>query len=306
MPEDAMLPSVRARGLAGTGRVALYEWSPPEQYDPADPDVWYETNPALGIRISEEFLRSQYEAFAEAGAVGKFCTEHLGAWPDDGGANWGVISAEDWAAAADPDAELGRRPAFCLEMSPDRAWSAICAAWWRPDGLRQVEVIDLRAGVGWLPGRVAELRRAKPCAWLVARDSPASSEVAWMEKSPHRIEVQRIAVPDHIAGAGMLFDGVAGALPDRPEVPTPRTVRHSGQPDLDRAVASALKRPPEDRAWSWDRAAAGAYLLIGVTGALFGLATYGRRPRPPSTARTAPVVTGREAKEFAGAGRLGI
>jgi hypothetical protein len=58
MPEDAMLPSVRARGLKGGDRIAMYEWSPPKGFDRTDPDVWYDCNPALGIRIKPWFLQA--------------------------------------------------------------------------------------------------------------------------------------------------------------------------------------------------------------------------------------------------------
>ncbi len=304
MPEDAMLPSVRARGRAGTGRVALYEWSPPPGHDPADRDLWYACNPALGIRISEEFLETQHEAFKAAGAVHKFSTEHLGAWPPEGDEQWRVIPATAWLATADAlHPERGSaKPAFCIEMSPDREWVAICAAWWRPDGLRQVKVIDHRPGVGWLPERVAELKRHRPWAWLIARDSPAGSEVTWMEQ--RRIEVERIGAPDAVAGAGMLYDGVAGALPDRPGVPSPRTVRHAGQDQVDKAMAVAEKRPPEDKAWSFDRARPGAYLLKGFEGALWGLAKFGRQRVAPGAAPAGP---GQPRNELVRPGnRLGI
>lgn len=190
--------------------------------------------------------------------------------------DWQVIPRSDWTLAGDPTTEREGRPAFCLEMAPDRSWAAIAVAWLRPDGLRQVEVIDHRPGTGWIRNRVTELHeRHDPCAWVIARDSPASSEVATLEALG--IEVVRISNPDAIAGAGMVYDGIAGEIVDGD--PTPRTLRHGGQAQLDTAVAKATKRPPGEKAWAWDRARPYAYLLIAATGAVWALAT--QRPEPP-------------------------
>lgn len=200
---------------------------------------------------------------------------------------WQVIPESDWVLGVDDSPtrlERDGRPAFCLEMSPDRSWAAICAAWRRPDGLRQMEVIDHRSGTGWIPRRVAELNeRHDPVAWVIPRDSPAGSEVAMLKHLG--IEAVRMSQPDLAAGAGMVYDGIAGRdagdedpVIDAEPVPTPRTLRHAGQDQVDAAVRAAVKRPPGEKAWTWDRARPFAYLLIGCTGAVWGLAT--QHPEP--------------------------
>jgi hypothetical protein len=264
--------------------LGLFEWSAPDDVrctctrpdgEPhradcrlMDRQVWAVANPSLGYSINEEALASALATDPEP----IFRTECLCQRVSTLTPQWQVISQSDWIVAADPTEDRGDgRPAFCIELSPDRSWAAICAAWMRSDGLRQVEVLDHREGTGWIPGRVLALHEHGPCAWVVPRDSPASSEVASLEAAG--IEVTRMSGPDSVAGAGMLYDGIAGRLPDDPDAPSPRTVRHSGQDQVAQAVAAAAKRPPEGRAWHWDRARPGAYLLIGLTGALWGLAT---------------------------------
>src|SRR5690606_4833072 len=96
MPDDAMMPSVRRRGHEGGDRIALWEWSPPDEYDRNDPDVWAACNPALGVRIQPWFLAKQLANFTAAGKPEKFDTEHLGVWPSDAGARWQVITEQDW------------------------------------------------------------------------------------------------------------------------------------------------------------------------------------------------------------------
>lgn len=280
--------------------VVWLEWGVERGTDVTQPHAWAQANPAYNIRISERTCRDELDALGRE----EFGVERCGMWPAMDGEQWLVIGQGDWDAAADADPPpRGRaRPAIAVEMSPDRAWVAIWVAWWRPDGLRQVELIDYRPGTGWLPDRLSELKRHRPCAWLVARESPASSEVTWMERS--RYEVERLAAPDLVAAAGMVFDGIAGELPDRDGVPSPRTLRHCGQEPVDAAMASALKRPPEDRAWSFDPTRPGAYLLRGMSAAVWGLAKFGRKRTPPATAPR-PQPPAEAALSYAGS-RLGI
>lgn len=276
-----VLMSVRAQVLHAlskglTSEVAWLEWGAERDADVTDPRTWAQANPAYGIRITERGCRDELAALGAA----EFGVERCGIWPVMGEAQWLVISEADWTAAGDPTTDRGDgRPAFCLEMSPDRSWAAICGAWVRPDGLRQVEVLDLHEGTGWLAGRIAALNEHRPCAWVIARDSPAGSEVAAMEKAG--IEVVRMSGPDANAGSGMLYDGIAGTLPDDPDTPTPRTVRHGSQEQVAAAMAAAVRRPPGQKAWAWDRARPGAYLLLGLTGALWGLATRGHLAEQP-------------------------
>lgn len=262
--------------------LGLFEWSVPDDTrctcarrphvkwcQLQDRELWAMANPSLGYLITEEALASALATDPEQIFRTECLCQHVVALEPD----WRVIAEADWRAAADPTQERDGRPAFCIDMSPDREWSVIGAAWFRPDGLRQIEVIDVRPGTGWLQGRVVELQAHQPCAWVIPRDSPAASELPWFEETG--VEVLRMSGPDAVAGAGLLYDGVAGRVPDEVDVVSPRTVRHCGQEQLDLAVAKAARRPPEDRAWLWDRARPHAYMLIAVTGALWGLATRG-------------------------------
>lgn len=192
---------------------------------------------------------------------------------------WQVIAESDWVLAEEPskDRAEGARPSFCLEMAPDRSWAAILSAWLRPDGLRQVEITDCREGIGWIPGRFAELKQHEPHAVVVARDSPAASEVPLLESLG--IEVTRLGGPDYVAASGMLYDGVAGPAPEGS--PTPRTVRHSGQDNLTAGVRHAVKHPPGEKAWSFDRARPFGWVLKGACGALWGLSRPGPEPEQP-------------------------
>lgn len=271
--------------------VAWLEWGVERGVDVTQPAAWAQANPAYGIRISERTCRDELDALG----LEEFSVERCGMWPLMGDAQWTVIPEADWTAADDPTTAraAGARPALAVDMAPDRSWAAILVAWYRPDGLRQVAVNDLREGTGWVVDRAHELRRRhNPCVWVVDRASPATSLIPDLERDTGPdgaplIEVVRMSTPDGVAAAGMVWDGICGV--PTPGSPSPRTLRHSGQQRLDDAVAAAVRRPPDDKAWCWDRARPWAWLLIGATGAVWGLATRGHHTSvAPATVQTAP------------------
>lgn len=292
--QSIVLNDLQAKGRAVAARggdqtLGMFEWSAPDDIrctclcDPSDPHLadcklrdraaWAAANPSLGYTITEEALETALSTDPEAIFRTECLCQHVTSVEPD----WQVIPRSDWTLAADPTTDREGRPAFCLDMAPDRSWTAICAAWTRPDGLRQMQVLDHHPGTGWISRRVAELtERHDPVAWVIPRDSPATSEIATLKALD--IEPVLMSHPDAVAGAGMVYDGIAGTVDD--DQPSPRTLRHAGQDQADAAVKAAVKRPPGEKAWTWDRARPYAYLLIGETGAVWALALYGNAPEP--------------------------
>ena len=150
-PEEAVLPSVHARAVEAVrtgdpGTLAYHDWSLRPGEDPADPEIWYACNPALGIRISEDYVRAELAALGPQ----KFSTERLGLWPDTSGLGWAVIPQLDWLAAVDAESTAEDPVAFAVTVSVDRAWATIAAAGRRSDGLLHVTIVDRREGTGWV------------------------------------------------------------------------------------------------------------------------------------------------------------
>jgi phage terminase large subunit-like protein len=275
MPDDALAPSIRQRGLDGSDpSLASFEWSPPEEYDPADVDVWYSCNPSLGYLIDEEYLHRQWRVFQGSQRPAAFSTEHLGLWPDSAGAQWAVIPKADWLAAEDPDSAAEDPVAFAVTISTDRQWCTIAAAGARKDGLAHVTIVDRREGTGWVIPRLTELwNKWNPCAVVIDKGSPAGSLA--LEAEQAGIDLLPIQTREVANAAGAFYDGIAG----RPSVDPvsgvmgedPRVIRHRGQTELNTAVAGAVKRPLST-AFAWDQLAAAVDLspLIGVSNALWG------------------------------------
>lgn len=284
MPDDAMLPSVRARGHAGDDRVACFEWSPPKRFDPHDVDLMHECNPALGIRISLWFLQKQLIAFEAAGKISKFSTEHLGQWPADPNEQWQLLSEADWSAALDPTSKPIRKGlALAVEMSLDRQWVSVSMAGARDDGLRHVEVGLSERGSGWVVPKLVDLNeKLQPCAIVVASGSPAAALVPDMEAAGLVVHV--MSAGEVAAACGGLVDAIAGPTPEPTEaepIPvSPRTVRHRGQPVLTTAIAgAATKKAGNTQTWDPTSAVVDITPGMGAGNALWAYAKYGNQPK---------------------------
>lgn len=285
MPDDALAPSIRQRGLAGGDpTLASFEWSPPEEFRPGDVDVWYSCNPSLGYLIDEGFLHRQWRVFESSSRPGAFATEHLGQWPDSAAKQWAVIPYADWRDAADPASERPDPVAFAVTLSTDRKWATIAAAGPRPDGLFLVHVVDRREGTGWVVERLKELiTRWSPVAVVIDAGSPAKSIAD--DATAAGIELTPITTRDVAGAAGAFYDGIAGRPALDPETGEmgrdPRVIRHRDQPELTAAVAGAVKRPLSAM-WAWDQLAASVDItpVIGCSNALWGYTTRAPAPQP--------------------------
>lgn len=266
LEESTHLRSVRERAIAGGDpSLAYFEWSAESGDDFDDPAVWARANPALGIRISEDFIRKERAALDEVG----FAREHLGIW-------WGaelesVIPLAVWEACADPSSKANDPVAFALDVPPDRQSCAIAMAAQRPDGLTHVEVVDHRKGTGWVSERVAELvDRWRPSAVVLDPAGPAGSLLPDLEQAG--VAVTTTSGQEMARACGAFYDlAVNGRL------------RHIDQPPLNSALGSARKRNLGD-AWAWHRRdLTDISPLVAVT-----LAAYGHALRPAVPALFVP------------------
>ncbi|MEU5549215.1 hypothetical protein ABZ738_05550 [Micromonospora sp. NPDC047793] len=277
-PEDpaAWVYGIRQDGEAGKDRLAYFDWGLGE-VDPtvgvkqqlaayADRELWYQANPGLGIRISEEFCEDELSRLREG-----FAPERLGMWlPYAGGEadGWQVIGETLWSDAEDSTSELEGRPAFGVYVPPDRSYAAIGIAGARVGGGRHIEVagdgevLDYRPGVAWVIPRLKELERNGPS--VVVIDDKALAE----EAEAAELVVHRANVVDVVTGCQLLYDGIAG------EDPAGRDITHIAQAELTTAVRGAVRRDVGG-SWAWARRdlAVDVTPLAAVSLALFGHCT---------------------------------
>jgi hypothetical protein len=253
-----------------TSGVAYFEWSAPNDADPADPATWWACMPALGHTVTEDAVRAEFASMDLA----EFRRAYLNQWADESPAEWLVIGQAAWQAIRDPHSAIVDRPAFAVDMPPDRTWASITAAGCRADGRKHIELVERRRGgswvVPWLKERADRADRWSPCANVIAPSGPAGSLIPEAEAAG--LEILKPSVREIAQASGSFYDGTGA----NPEVDEPAWLRHLGQPELDAAVAGALKRDLGD-AWLWARKGVMVDIspLVAATEALWGHAVKG-------------------------------
>ncbi len=258
---------VRARALEGDDpRLLWCEWSAdcetPADVQPEtarDPAVWAASNPALGIRITHEYVSDERRAMDPR----TFAVERLGVgdWPSLDGSG-SVISLERWRQLVDPDSKALDPVCFAFDVAPDRSSSSIGVAGRRDDDLLHVEIIENRRGTGWVVARLVELKeKHDPVAIVCDAAGPAASLLHELEELG--IEVTLVTAKEHAQACGLIFDAVDQAK-----------IRHLGTSELSTAIGGAAKRPLGD-AWAWSRKTSDVDIspLVACTLAVWGAMT---------------------------------
>lgn len=247
MDASEQLRRVRDRGVKGDDKSLCYmEWSADPKCDFDDREAWALANPAMGGRISEEFIERERAAMPEL----EFGRERLGIWDDP--KSQAVLDVDVWAAEADPLSEVLDPVAFAVDVTPDREWASIALAGRRRDGKTHAEVVERRRGTGWVVDRLQELRdRWKPAAIAVDVGASAGALVPRLEESG--VEVLKIGTRDYGQACGGFFDLVMNGEDDG-RGGVRRNFVHLDQPQLNDAVEAARKRPMgTEGAWAWHR-----------------------------------------------------
>ena len=266
------LNGVRKRALAG-GEEALawMEWSSPKGTKAEDVDAWYEANPALGIRISEKFVRNELSSFRSDPELGELAwlRERLGIRESVDGEQF--FDMDRWQLCADPNAKpVLDRFAFALDVPPDRSVATISMVALLPNGDVHVEMIDRDEGTSWAPRRLRELQDAHGPKFVVV-DAKSAAAALLGDLRAEGVRVKHIAPADYAAAAAQIFDMVhpseVDADRDRP------VLVHIDQKELTDAVAAAVPRYIGDGAYLWSRKNIKTDIspLVGVTLALAGL-----------------------------------
>lgn len=253
---SAVLRSVRDRGRAGGDpSLAYIEWAAPEggceveecdhrQDRPGcaldDVERWGQANPAMGRRISVEFIAGERRSLPPA----EFARERLGWWEDPPTVEDDEEAAALWAACADPGAVLADPVVFAFDAAPGLSSASIgsCGG--------PVEVVEHDRGAGWLVARLVELNRShRPAAIGVDPAGPAGAFIADLEQAGLRVRSKQ-----HPQGRLVLLDGreavqACGAF--HADV-LDGELTHRDQDVLNIAYLGAGRRKVGD-AWKWSR-----------------------------------------------------
>lgn len=280
-PDGVVFARVRDRALKGeSSRLAYFEWSldvdDPEDLDAevaADPAVWAATQPALGRRITAEYIAAEIEELAWR----TFAVERLGVgdWPPVDGTADQVIPLVKWNALIDEKSKAPDPVCFAFDVALDRSWAAIGAAGMREDGKPHVEVVEHRRGTAWLPARLAELAETHETTGEVFCDSYGAGGTLIPQLEELGVVIQSVTAKEHANACGLMFDLVEE-----------ERLRHLGTAQLTDALKGAAKRPLGE-AWAWHRKNSRVDIspLVACTLALWGVSVS----RPVPRRRWAPM-----------------
>ncbi len=254
--DSLVLHGIRARALGDDpGRLYYAEWSAPDSPPPDSDnvDAWYVANPALGIRISESFVRDELRALSHSPR--EFLRERLGIpdpLHDETTAREPKLPAEAWAATAVSERVdvIPGEVSIAFDCAPGGEWSSIAVAA-ISDGRPYVELVDHQRGTGWLPDRLVEIaQRWRPMNVTCDGVGPAGAVIgsvfhAFRSAGLSTEVIQQITTKDVKQWCGQFYaDVVEGRLRRPPD-----------QGPLEAAVADATERRLGD-AWAWDRRSA--------------------------------------------------
>lgn len=258
---------LRRDAMSGKSRRTLWcEWSFDPESDPDDVREHARANPAYGIRLHPQVIEDERAAMDDM----TFIRERGGVWASTG-LTTRVITSSLWASLHDPHSRPGELVALAVDVTPEADYAAIVIASKRDDGRVHVELVEHRAGTGWVVERVAGIvERHVRGPVVLDGASPAA------------------ALADGLRARGVLvtlsgFQDMGRACVGFLQLVNGDQIRHVGQPQLAAAVSVARKRPiGRDGLWGWGRAISGADIspTVAATLAVWACMSTQAKPQP--------------------------
>lgn len=237
--EALVLLGLRERGHKGTATdFAYWEWHADAADDHRDPKVWAGSNPSLGRLITQTTVRRELESMSRKA----FMRERLGVWSESLAET--VFSEERITplivpvpAPPSPDTLVG----WGLDVAHDRTGASIAAAYYGPDDVPVVVLVDSRAGAGWVPRRLAELRDTRYLSAIAYDGYGGLGDIAeWVERD-YQIIPEPLRHADYPVACAALAQRV-----------TDGTIRFAAAPGLISDLTGAVARVTRT-GWMWER-----------------------------------------------------
>lgn len=216
---------------------AWHEWGVDgENLDKINADdrtLWYMTNPALGIRLTEDFTAEEFNTMSKDG----FCRERLGWWaPTISQQIDYAIESDKWDRCKSDEPKPDGKTAYGVKFSADGSWVCLCGAVIPTDGKARISLIDAKPtgyGTGWLAEWLNE-RSSKACCVVIDGKNGVDVLVEKIsDKWRMKGSVIRPGARDVIASVGMLTDAINEES----------VTWFSGQEALRESAITATKRP---------------------------------------------------------------
>jgi hypothetical protein len=227
--------------------------APDDAADPASAHLWH---PGVADRlISADTLRQARDVMPAPEYARAFGNRWVAARTAS------IIDPAAWLACLDAASVAADPASIAVDVAIDGSAAAIAAA--SPAGERwHLEIIEHRAGIGWIAGRLRELQRAYRVPIQIDAGGPSGQILPACRQ--HGVRMVDVGMRDVARAA----QGLLTAIREQ-------QIIHIGQASLDDAVRAALSRPLAD-AWTWGRRRSSADIspLVAAT-----LAHYGAHQR---------------------------
>lgn len=173
-----------------------------------DVSLWYMTNPALGIRLSEDFTMEEYRSMSKDG----FARERLGWWsPVFEQTEEFAIDSKKWELCKSDLPKPEGKTAYGVKFSADGAIVALCGAVIDEEGKIRISLIDMKntgQGMQWLADWLNE-RYTKACCVVIDGRNGVDVLIdkicdTWKAKK----SVIKPRLNEVVAGVGLLVDAV--------------------------------------------------------------------------------------------------
>ncbi len=248
---------------------AWHEWSLEgeslEGRDLTDRALWYETNPSLGVHLTEDFTAEECASLSPDG----FARERLGWWSpvltqqDDR-----AVDAAAWAACRSEAPKPEGKTAYGVKFAPDGSEVVLCGAVCPAEGPARISLIERRPmgqGVRWLADWLCQRYDRAACVVIDGRNGPEVLIDRIKDTWRHKQSVVRPGVRDVLAAASLLTTEL-----------TERTVTwYALQAPLEDSALTSVKRPLSG---GWAFGGPDPYPIEAAALALWGCRTSKRDP----------------------------
>ncbi len=260
--DSHVLHGIRKRGQTQSdARLFMAEWGNKPDTPLDDLDATYNANPSMGLLITEQFVSDEYQSMQATPE--EYARERMGI-AEEPNFEGCVVDLDVFDQLADPSSKITSGRAIAVDVSPERSWATIAGGGRNAAGHRHMEIIDRRAGTGWLLAELVRLSKEHRVPVILDPMSPAGGLVP--DLTAEGVTVVEITTRQLTQACGAFVDAVNN-----------HTLRHLGGGLIRSALVGAGKRSVGD-AWAWSRASSSTDITPLVAATLAAFAGPGPEP----------------------------
>ncbi|MBQ4467069.1 MAG: hypothetical protein II918_02505 [Firmicutes bacterium] len=163
-------------GKGEARNVSWHEWSIAadslQEVDLADKALWYQVNPALGYRLTEEFTAEEFNTLSPIG----FARERLGLWMKNQSSTTGselAIEEELWDSCRSDEERPDGKVAYGVKFTPDGSEVVLAGAVIAKDGKARITLLAAEPtgkGISWLAEWLNDRYKTASCVVIDGRN----------------------------------------------------------------------------------------------------------------------------------------